>query len=308
MTSTETEKFDPYQVITDQVVALLEAGTAPWRKPWAATGGFPISLSTGKAYRGVNPFLLQISAAANGWTSPYWGTYKAIADKGGQVRKGEKGTLVVFWKTYLDRKEVDEKTGKAKQRFVLRTFKVFNADQADAAEGKVFNVPAAAELPGTELEQLAACEQAIAPYLATLASVSRTGTAAYYVPATDSLTVPPLESFTAAEEFYSTLFHEAAHSTGHSSRLNRPGVQGMSHFGDALYSKEELVAEMGAAMLSGVTGIAPATLDNSAAYLASWVRVLKGDAKLVISAAAAAQKAADKVLGVSYAAEAAEAA
>lgn len=305
-TATDAPKFDPYQAITDQIVAQLEAGVAPWRKPWATVGGnLPKSLSTGKAYRGINPFILDMVAGIKGYTSPFWGTYKAIAERGGQVRKGEKGTMVVFWKRFLT-KEIDEKTGKPKQAIVLRSYTVFNAEQADDAEGQTFRVPAVATVVPADHSPIEACETAIAPYLATLASVSRTGRNAYYVPAIDALTVPPLNSHESAEEFYSTLFHEAAHSTGHTSRLNRPTFS--SHTDAQAYGKEELVAELAAAMLSGMTGIAPAVVENSAAYLGGWAKTLRGDHKLVVQAAAQAQRAADLVLGVTFAQEDTEAA
>lgn len=291
------EKFDAYQVVTDQIIALLEAGTAPWRKPWAATGGMPVSLSTGKLYRGVNPFLLQMSAMTNGYSSPFWGTYKAIAEKGGQVRKGEKSTVVVFWKTYPDKTETDPVTGKPKTRFVLRAFRVFNAEQADGLPAEFF--PAPADI--VPVDQIESCQAVADRYLANGGpAVTHAGERACYSPTTDDLTMPPRDLFTGGEEYYSTLFHELGHSTGHSSRLNRPELQTFAHFGDRNYSREELVAEMTSAFLAGATGISPAVVDNSAAYLASWVRVLKGDNKLVIGAAGQAQKAADLIQGISW--------
>jgi len=130
-TAQTRDKFDPYQAITDQIIELLEKGVAPWRKPWDPELGMPRSLNTGKRYRGINPFLLHMAAmAAGGYTSPFWATYKAITEQGGQVRKGEKGTKIVFWKQYQG-KEIDEKTGEPAQRFVLRVYTVFNTDQAD---------------------------------------------------------------------------------------------------------------------------------------------------------------------------------
>lgn len=296
----DAEKFDPYTAVTDQIIALLEAGTAPWRKPWAATGGMPVSLSTGKAYRGINPFLLQMSAALNGYTSPFWGTYKAITDKGGQVRKGERSTVVVFWKTYPDKTEVDAK-GNPKLRFVLRAFRVFNAEQADG-----LNLPAP-EQTTAEHTPIQACEQIVAGYV-NGPRITHGGDHACYSPQTDVLMMPVPESFTAPEEYYSTLFHELTHSTGHADRNARPDLVAFAHFGDAHYSREELVAELGSAMLAGIAGISPAVIDNSAAYLASWIKVLKGDSKLVIQAAGQAQKAADRVQGITWQDTAADAA
>lgn len=294
---TTESKFDPYQAITDQIITLLEAGTAPWRKPWNAETGMPRSLTTGKTYRGINPFLLHISAMEHGFTSPYWATYKAIAERGGQVRKGEKGTLIMFWKQYLDKVEIDEKTGKPKQRFVLRTYKVFNTEQADGLAVPEYGTTV------QDHDPIAECDAAVAGYLANGPKLSHGASMAAYSPATDVLVMPDLATFDGPEEYYSTLFHELTHSTGHKDRLARPDLLTFGHFGDRQYSKEELVAEMGAAMLAGQTGIAPVTLENSAAYLASWLKVLRADNKLVVQAAAQAQRAADKVLGVSYAAQ-----
>lgn len=299
-----TEKFDPYQAVTDQVIALLEAGVAPWRKPWSAEFGMPRSLTTGKVYRGINPLLLAMSAAEKGFTSPFWITYKAATERGGQVRKGSKSTLVIFWKQFLDKVEVD-KNGNPKARFVLRTYRVFNLDQIDPQEGEAGakwaqSLPEIA-MPAADHDPIADCEAVAAAYLVNGPAISFGAGHAAYSPTTDHLVMPDLSAFDSAEEYYSTLFHELTHSTGHKDRLNREGVTGATHFGDALYSKEELVAEMGAAFLAGHTGIAPATLENSASYLQSWIKVLKGDSKLIVQAAAQAQRAADLVQGVSFA-------
>ncbi|MEP7128044.1 MAG: ArdC-like ssDNA-binding domain-containing protein [Chitinophagales bacterium] len=289
----DAPRFDAYQAITDAIIERLEAGTAPWRMPWTtADGSLPKSLTTGKAYRGINPFLLLMSAAAKGYSSPLWGTYKAITEKGGQVRKGEKGTTIVFWKRFPT-KELDE-AGNPKQAMVLRVYTVFNVEQAD---GLVLPAPDVDAEP-VDHDPIAECEAAIAPYLADLASVRRDGTRAFYVPATDALTVPPLNAHESPEEFYSTMFHEIAHSTGHTSRLDRPTFAG--HTTAQAYGKEELVAELGAAMLAGILGVSPAVIDNSAAYLADWIKTLRGDNKLVVQAAAQAQRAADLVLGVTF--------
>lgn len=291
-------RFDPYQAITDQIIALLEAGTAPWRKPWNAASGMPKSLTTGKTYRGVNCFLLNISAMEHGFTSPYWATYKAISERGGQVRKGQKSTLIVFWKQYLDKNEVDEKTGKPKSRFVLRTYRVFNTEQADGLAVPEYGATV------NDHDPIAECEAIVAEYLTRGPSVTYGHSQAAYSHASDSLMMPDLSTFDTPEEYYSTHFHEIVHSTAHKDRLARPDALAFTHFGDKHYSKEELVAEMGAAFLSGHAGIAPATLENSAAYLASWLKVLKADNKLVVQAAAQAQRAADLVLGVTFAEQA----
>jgi antirestriction protein ArdC len=287
---------DPFAEVTDRIVALMEAGTNPWRKPWTADGaGLPRSIGTGKGYRGINPFLLLITSMEKGYTSPWWGTYKAITEKGGQVRKGEKGTQVVFWSTFAskDPKEVDAK-GNPKQLFFLRSYTVFNAEQADDLPARFF--PKAAER--TEFEVIEQCQAVVDGYLArTGIAVTHGGNRAAYSPGLDTIVLPDREAFTRNAEYYGTAFHELAHSTGHESRLNRPELNTFAHFGDNPYSKEELVAEQGAAMVAGITGIGPLLIDNSAAYLASWAKALRGDSKLVVRAASAAQKAADLILG-----------
>lgn len=292
--STDRPRFDPYQEVTDQIIALLESGTAPWHKPWdAANGGMPRSLSTGKPYRGINPFLLQMAAIAHGYASPWWATYDNIASRGGQVRKGEKGTMVIFWKQYVRKgTEVGEDDRPA---FVARAFKVFNTDQADG-----LTLPPIAGRPVDSVDPIAACDAAIAGYLATGPTVHHGGNRACYWPGADAINMPERDTFDGSEEYYGTLFHESVHSTGHKKRLARPDLLNMHAFGDVSYSKEELVAELGSAFLSGHTGITVVTLPNSAAYLASWIKVLRGDHKLLIQAAGQAQKAADLILGITY--------
>jgi len=286
-------KVDAFQLITDQVIEILDAGVAPWRKPWNAETGMPLSMSSGKAYRGVNPFILAMQAAVKGYASPWWGTYKQITGRGGQVRKGEKGTMIVFWKMLV---LVDEDTGKRKMLPMLRTYSVFNADQADGDLG----LPERVETV-SGAEAIAECDAAVAAYLAAGPSLGIGGDAAYYQPSRDHVQMPELSTFVGSEEYYGTLFHELTHSTGHSSRLARKELLESHRFGDASYSREELVAEMGAAFLSGMTNISAATLPNSAAYLQSWIRALRGDKKLLIHAAAQAQKAAELILGITYA-------
>jgi antirestriction protein ArdC len=290
--SSAAPKADVYQEITDQVIALLEQGVAPWRKPWNAELGIPRSMSTGKPYRGINPFLLALTAHTKGYSSPWWGTYKQIAARGGQVRKGEKGTRVMFWKRVV---KTDEETGEKRAFFFARSFTVFNADQADGDLG----LPTI-EDTRKDHDPIRECDLALATYLTSGPRLTIGGNAAYYSPGQDLVNVPEIAYFDSPEEYHGALFHECVHSTGHASRLNREGIVEGHRFGDELYSKEELIAEMGAAFLAGHTGIAAATLANSASYLQSWIKVLKGEPKMLISAAAQAQKAADLILGVTH--------
>lgn len=280
------EKKDVYEIVTARVIDALEQGVVPWHQPWKAKGqARPLSLSTGKPYRGINVWTLAITAMSRGYESPYWVTFKQAKERGGSVRKGEKGTAVVLWKP-VARKDSD---GEESTYLLLRYYTVFNLDQcdgvtdpseADDGEKPVFEpIDAAAEI-GNGYTQV---------------TVSYGGGRAYYRPATDTIQMPLPEAFDTPEHFYGTLFHEQAHSTGHSSRLARTSLVEPTPFGSEDYSQEELVAEMAAAFLCAEAGI-DVNVAHHAAYIATWLKVLKDDRKLLVRAAAQAQKAADYVL------------
>lgn len=299
MTTTMTERIPvPYEIVTDKVLALLEGGTVPWHQPWR-TNGLPLSMSTGKPYRGVNVFLLNLAGLEGAYESRFWGTYNVIASHGGQVRKGEKSTIVLFWKRGTKVVKDDNGEEKTKSWAMLRYFRVFNADQADWADGLP---PRFAPLPMAELDPIAEAETIFDGYFSRDAApaLRLAGDSAFYSPSDDRVTLPQMGRYSKAEEFYSTAFHEATHSTGHKSRLDRPGVQEHRYGGLTTYAKEELIAEMGAAMLCGASGIEQVTLANSAAYLSFWTEAIKGDAKLIVQAAAGAQRAADLILGTEF--------
>ena len=213
-------RADAYQQVTDQVIAMLEAGTAPWHQPWNTETGLPRSLSTGKPYRGINPFLLQVSAIAAGYSSPWWATYGRIKERGGQVREKERSTLITFWKQYTRKARTPEEEDHT--AYVLRTYRVFNTDQAD---GLVLP-----PVPGrtTQFDPIAACDEAIARYFATGPRLVHGGSRACYVPSTDVVMMPERSSFERPEAYYGTLFHESTHSTGHHKRL-APGLAGIPH-------------------------------------------------------------------------------
>jgi antirestriction protein ArdC len=291
-------KVDGYQVITDKIVAALEAGTVPWRKPWKSIGGFgPTSLSTGKEYRGINQLMLSMQSFAAGYGSIHWGTYRQISELGGQVKKGETGTQVVLWKPF--EKEVD---GKKERYLMMRLFSVFNVEQAEWTQGcdskkggwfgKKPTEPVITE--ADYVEPVAKAERIVAG-MPNAPRIQHGGDRAFYSPLLDYIGMPPTAAFDSTEGYYSTLFHELVHSTGHESRVGREGIEAFAGFGSATYSKEELVAEMGAAYLCSEAGIEP-RIDQSAAYIASWLKVLKGDKKFVVSAAAGAGKATDYIL------------
>jgi antirestriction protein ArdC len=269
-----------YETVTQLIIAQLEAGVAPWRKPWRTE--MPANLVSKKEYRGINVFLL----AFEGYGSRYWLTYRQARALGGNVRKGQHGTKVVFWKVDEYRKE-NSLTGETEDRksMLLRYYTVFNLEQCEG-------ITSAEAL--TTIHPIEQCESIVDQMLnrPTLEQDSR----AWYLPSTDTVGMPARSAFHSGEEYYSTLFHELTHATGHPSRVGREGIMEHNPFGSEQYSKEELVAEMGAAMLCGVAGIESQTLNNSAAYLQPWISRLRSDSRLIVSAASQAQKAADYVL------------
>ncbi len=278
-----------YQIVTDRVVSLLERGVVPWRRPWVGAEVQPQNLATRRTYRGINPFLL----GCTGFASPFWLTFKQAKSLGGSVRKGEKASLVVFWKLW-DRKRRDPQTGEESlQRVpILRYYNVFNVEQCDGID--------APPLPKAhDFQPIERCES-VSEGMPNRPTIEHREARAWYRPSTDTVNMPQPELFVGPEEYYSTLFHELTHSTGHVSRLRRAGIEKVSAFGSADYSREELVAEMGAAFLCGHCGIESATIENSAAYLNGWLRKLRQDHRLVVTAAGQAQKAADYILSASF--------
>jgi antirestriction protein ArdC len=274
-----------YQIITEQIIRQLEQGVAPWRKPWRAE--LPLNLISGKPYRGLNVFLL----ASQGYASRYWLTLNQANKLGGRVKKGEHSTLVMFWHIGEERKVRSADGSERKQTpFLLRYYRVFNVCQTEGIADKLGLGNYSSRVPS--LEQ---CESIVfsMPNRPAIEKSDR----AWYRPSADKVGMPGRELFHSSEDYYSTLFHELTHSTGHASRIGREGIEQLNGFGSESYSREELIAEMGAAMLCGFAGISPHTLENSAAYLQSWLRVLKSDSRMVVMAASAAQKAADYILG-----------
>jgi antirestriction protein ArdC len=276
-----------YEIVTQQVIQQLEAGVAPWRKPWRTD--VPCNLISGKEYRGINPFLL----APQGYGSRYWLTFNQTAKLGGHVRKGEHSSIVTFWRVGQEKLIRDANGVERKSRpFLLRFYRVFNLEQTEGIAEKLGLGKAS-----PRIGSLDDCEAIVSamPNPPKREQSDR----AWYRPSTDSVGMPSRSLFNSSEEFYSTLFHELTHSTGHASRVGREGIEQLNAFGTESYSKEELVAEMGAAMLCGVTGIVPRTIENSAAYLKTWIERLRDDSKLIVSAASQAQKAADYIRNLS---------
>ncbi|MEZ6081775.1 MAG: ArdC-like ssDNA-binding domain-containing protein [Pirellulaceae bacterium] len=291
---TKKARHDIYEEVTNQILELLEQGTVPWRNPIAKAGGggWPLNLHSGKPYRGVNVFLLSAMSWARGFSSDYWLTFKQARDRGGQVRKGEKSSLVVFWKQYSTE---DRVTGDEVMIPFLKHYNVFNAEQCEGiAPPDAF----VADPDAAPFEPLVAAEAIMRGYK-QCPTITHGGGRAYYRPSVDGIFMPQPERFDSRKPTTRRYF-TSVHSTGHSKRLDRGLDTEIAPFGSPDYSKEELIAEMGAAFLSASAGILPPTIEQSAAYINGWEQQLKGDKKLVIQAASAAQKAADLILGTEF--------
>ena len=288
---------DVYTIVTEKMIAQLEAGTVPWRKPWRSEHGeVPMNLRSMKAYRGINVWML----GTLGYARPYFVSFKQAKDMGGSVRKGEKGHIAIFWKLNPYKKTVTDATGhdtiEERKGMLLRYYQVFNVAQCDGLEKYL---PALA-VPPSPAERIDAAEQIARAY--HRGPVVQTGALACYRTALDQVTMPARGAFDNPAEYYSTLFHELTHSTGHADRLNRASVADCtSFFGSPDYSREELVAELGAAFLCASAGIENIqAFQNSAAYLAHWLKNLKADARLIVQAAASAQKASDFIKNIRH--------
>jgi len=279
-------KIDVYQIVTDRIIGMLESGVVPWHKPWATSDAPPTNLVSKKPYRGLNVWLLGCA----GYASPYWVSYKQATELGGQVRKGEKSSLVVFWTQF----ETEDKVTKEKKKIpMLRYYNVFNVQQCDGID-----YPKPEEAKRIDFNPIEEAEKLVVN-MQKKPVITHNEQQAYYSRAEDKVNMPIKESFDKVENYYSVLFHELTHATGHESRLGRL-QNSTSGFGSTSYAKEELVAEMGASYLCATAGIVDRTIDNSSAYIASWLKKLKDDKKLVVSAAGQAQKAVDFILGVSF--------
>ncbi len=282
-------KFDLYQTITDKVLALLEAGTVPWRQPWKNREP-PQNLLTRKAYRGINQFILNASPFA----TPYWLSLRQVNAAGGTVRKGEKASIVVFWKLRERRKkEPDDEHSDKKRIPLLRYYNVCNVSQCDGIN------PMLMPTPVEDFRPIERCE-ALVEGMPTPPKIVPHAGGASYSPAKDTVYMPDRVLFESSEAYYSVLFHELTHATGHGSRLDRKGFMEGARFGSDDYSREELVAEMGAAFLAGHCGIDAKTTPASADYIQSWLNRLRDDRKLVVFAAAQAQKACDFIRGLNF--------
>lgn len=278
-----------YDVVTERIIEYIEKNAVlPWTKPWATVNTVNQNFKSRAPYSGINILLTGMS----GFSSPYWLTFKQAKELGGTVKKGEKATPVIFWSTFEKKEDAEDDVDKPKARGFHRMYFVFNAEQIEGIDFPSLGSPRSIEFnPLEEAENIVA-------NMPKCPSVKHRGQKAFYAPALDAVTVPKPEHFESAEHYYSTLFHELAHSTGHPSRLNRFAIEGTNHrFGSKSYSKEELVAEMSSAFILNSIGINTENSDrNSAAYIKSWLTALMNDPKLVVTAASKAAKAADYIM------------
>ena len=295
MTNISQNRPDVYSRITDKIVADLEQGVRPWFKPWNAehaAGKITRPLRhNGIPYKGINVIMLWSAATVKGYACPLWLTFKQALELGGNVRKGETGELVVYANS-ITKTETDAK-GEETEREIpfLKGYTVFNAEQC---ENLPAHYTAKAEPPAlTPLQRIEAADRFFA---ATGADIRHGGTRAFYAEGPDYVQMPPFETFRDAESHAATLAHELTHWTKHDKRLARD--MGRVKWGDAGYAREELVAELGSAFLCADLGITPEVREDHAAYIASWLKVLKDDKRLIFSAASQAQRAADYLHGL----------
>ena len=284
-TKAAKETKSVHEIVTDKILAMLEAGVAPWRKPWSCRG--PKNGVSNKPYRGMNTLLLGMTP----YTDSRWFTFRQITELGGTVRKGEKSSLVTFWR-FLDAKpkgeDEDQEGGKA--HAMLRYYLVFNLEQCEG-----LNLPAEEQV-ASEIAAPEEVQYLVDAYLiAGGPSLRFGGNRACYAPMLDRIDMPKPEQFESDKAYASTLLHEVGHSTGHSSRLGRFGAVNCVHSGME-YGLEELTAELFSAMVAGSLGL-DLDLNQSAAYLDHWAKAIRADKTMIVKAAGAAQKAVDLFMG-----------
>ena len=268
-----------YQDVTDSIIKQLEAGAVPWVKPWKADSTADKNIISQKAYQGINRLILGMSSMVQGFDNPAWASYKQWESLGANVRKGEKGTRIVFFSPIT---KENKTTGETEQYAVLKAYTVFNAAQIEGLE-----IVAAEPLPAAEFTANQLAEERI---VKTGAAISHGGDAAFYAPSVDRIQLPHKASFDCESSYYATAFHELTHWAGAESRLDRTKGK---RFADPAYAFEELVAEMGAAFLCQDYGIQGEL--RHAGYIQSWLKACRDDNRAIFKAAALAQKAADYI-------------
>lgn len=279
ITRTKPFKPDVAQIVTDQILEALEQGVVPWQKPWKSY--LPMNMVSKRQYHGINLLILALAP----YSSPYWLTFNQIEEMGGRVKPGSRSSRIVYWRLL---EHINAASGEITEVPLMRYYCVFNLEQCTGIPED--RVP---RLEQNEFNPIQACEEVLENMPNKPGFVG--AQEAYYNRKDDVVGMPAKGAFENAEEYYSTLWHELVHSTGHPKRLNRDNTYDHSGFADA-YSNEELVAEIGSSILCAYTGIAPRTIKNQAAYIDHWYKRLKSDKRLIIGASAAAQKAADFIM------------
>lgn len=292
----KNSNFDLYQVITDKILEEIEkTGKLNWVKEWKTRkAGNPMNGISKKPYEGINFFLLSMANYIN----PYWLTYKQVEQLGGNVKKGEKATMIVFWKIneYTTTNAITNEE-ESKKVPILRYYNVFNVEQCENVVIKEDSTP---EIEYNDNQRIEIAENICQQYQQReqIQYHIKESDKAYYTPSKDIITMPLIEQFSSSENFYSTFFHEMGHSTGHKSRLNRKEVNEVTFFGSCDYGLEELTAELTASFLCAEIGISnESTERNSIAYLKNWKNAIKGDKKLFLMASQRASKSAKYILG-----------
>lgn len=281
MTTSPSSRRDLYEEVTQQIVTAIEAGSGGFELPWHHIPGLPKNLASDRPYRGINTLLLWLIGNTRGYATPFWATFKQWRELGHPVRKGETSATVVFWKQLGSASgEEAASSEEDRPRFVARAYHVFNAAQVDG-----FQLPLLPTL--SDAERIAVAETFFAGLPIT---VHHDQDCAFYRPSSDSVHLPAFSRFRNAQAYYATRGHESVHATGHKDRLDRD-LSG--RFGSNAYAMEELVAELGAAFLCADLGMSPEPRPDHAAYLASWLDVLKSDSRAIFTAAGKAQAAVD---------------
>lgn len=274
---------DPYAEITALILADLEAGVRPWTRPWMSEGATSRPLRhDGQPYHGVNVLTLWVRAARCGYARPIWMTFRQALSLGGAVRKGEKGAPVVYAAPVAAADDSDDQPEVRRGGSFLKRYTVFNLDQIEGLDDRY---PPPARLAVAER-----IDHAERYFTATGAHIRAGGDIACYRPDADTVHMPAFETFLDREAYYAVLAHELVHWTGHRSRLDRDLTLG--RFGDEAYAREELVAELGSAFVCADLGLTLEPRPDHAAYIASWLRVLRNDTRFIVAAAAHAERAA----------------
>jgi antirestriction protein ArdC len=278
---------DIYSLVNNRILAALEKGIIPWKRPW--TGRLPTNYDTGKEYRGVNILTLGIAEMVQGYTSSYWLTFRHAQKHGGHIKKGEKAAYIVFSDKKIREVEKEDGTKELKTWHMVRSFPVFNFDQAEGVPKKD-----AGPALDPDRDLIEVCNS-ILSRMPNPPAYRESGGSAYYMPKEDLVNLPPIETFKTTEGYVATKFHEYGHATGHESRLNRPGIMAAAAFGGDAYGFEELVAELTSAYLCARNGINN-TLENSSAYIQHWLKALRDDKTMLMKASGKAMAAAEYIL------------